>query len=475
MWSWVDMRLLIDCSGVHFRASPSGIPRVVTNYVEHGRRWGRSRGVQVIPVACLATGTVVLAGMRPGSPLSSWRELPYSQRFLIGLLFLLRQATRELGQYLSGVGLAAGRLLGAIVKSRHVRPMLKWLTDGLSWIARWPYRCCDALYNRAIAITPLPDDIVFMPAYWHDLPQEVLTGLSARCRSVVVLVHDLLPVTHPQFYEFPWRDEFKDNALHMLATVNGVLAISRYSAQAVSRLARRHGLSVDLGLAYNGLDPLLPPGGAALRPLLQDLLTQPQGALLMVGTLEPKKGHALVLDAMDMLWDQGDERALIVVGRSGWMCEPLARRIRGSRRFGRKLFWLTDVGDAELAASYGLAQALVFMSEAEGFGLPMIEAASRGCPVVVTDALWAREILDGAGRYVPPDDPLALVGALRALPARSPSGAAFQWPTWDVVVPLVMDALVQLGRGERRLAASCPLAAEAAAETVETAGVRRRA
>jgi glycosyltransferase involved in cell wall biosynthesis len=235
-----------------------------------------------------------------------------------------------------------------------------------------------------------------------------------------------------------------------------VLTISRFTGDAVKHLAQLHQVEVDIGLAYNGLEPLSAATDAAMRSHVRALMTHPQGALLMVGTLEPKKGHQRVLDAMETLWAQGDTRPLVIVGRAGWMCEPLLKRIRNSPHLGHRLFWLQDVSDEELAACYASAQALVFMSEAEGFGLPMIEAASRGCPVVVTDALWSREILGDVGHYVGARDQAGLVSVLRALPQRQGTEPRFQWPGWEVLVPQVMEALRQHAQTRRPLAALCP-------------------
>jgi glycosyltransferase involved in cell wall biosynthesis len=451
------MRVLIDCSGIGFRARPTGIPRVVLNYIEHGHAWGLRQGVEVLAVTSERDGRMAHAAMRPGSQLPGWCSLPFRRRLAMGARFTVRQLCRETSQYLVRIVDASASMLCAVFKSRHVRPAIFALQSGLNWVCRLPFRAGDAYYRRAIAVQPGPDDIVFMPAFWHDVDPEVISELSRTCKAVVVLVHDLLPISHPLFYAHPWRDEFRENTVHMLQTVSGVLTISRFTAGEVKHLAQMYQLDVDLGLAYNGLEPLGDPVDADLRPHVRALMTCPQGALLMVGTLEPKKGHQRVLDAMETLWAQGDTRPLVIVGRPGWMCEPLLRRIRKSPHLGRRLFWLQDVSDQELAACYAKAQALVFMSEAEGFGLPMIEAASRGCPVVVTDALWSREILGDSAHYVEARDKAGLVSVLRALPPRQALAPRLQWPGWGVLVPQVMEALCQHAQTRRPLAELCPL------------------
>ena len=115
------------------------------------------------------------------------------------------------------------------------------------------------------------------------------------------------------------------------------------------------------------------------------------------------------------------------------------------------------------------------MSEAEGFGLPMIEAASRGCPVVVTDALWSREILGDTAHYVGVRDKAGLVSVLRALPLRQAVEPRLQWPGWDVLVPQVMEALCQHAQTRRPLAALCPVGDVAQDSDVPDELVKRRA
>jgi hypothetical protein len=108
-------------------------------------------------------------------------------------------------------------------------------------------------------------------------------------------------------------------------------------------------------------------------------------AAIMVGTVEPRKGHRQVVAAFDALWQSGVDLNLVIVGKKGWMVDELATAIMAHRAFGQRLFWIQDASDAVLERVYELAHVLIAASMGEGFGLPLVEAALRGVPIVARD------------------------------------------------------------------------------------------
>lgn len=121
--------------------------------------------------------------------------------------------------------------------------------------------------------------------------------------------------------------------------------------------------------------------------------------VMMVGTLEPRKGHALVLDAFEILWANGCNATLVIVGKTGWHVESLVNRIRTHLQWGKCLIWLNDATDERLSEMYSSFDGLIFASEAEGFGLPLIEAAHFGLPILARDIPVFREIADEHATY----------------------------------------------------------------------------
>ena len=131
-----------------------------------------------------------------------------------------------------------------------------------------------------------------------------------------------------------------------------------------------------------------------VREAVQRAFRRPNGQppYLTVGTIEPRKNHVLLLDALDQVWQQYPDTSLCIVGRIGWLCEELVSRIVRHPQYNRSLFMFNDLSDAELEYCYQHARGLIFPSHAEGFGLPVVEALQHGLHVLVSDIPIHREV-----------------------------------------------------------------------------------
>jgi glycosyltransferase involved in cell wall biosynthesis len=136
--------------------------------------------------------------------------------------------------------------------------------------------------------------------------------------------------------------------------------------------------------------------------------------LLAVGTLQPRKNLEAALAAFERAVDAGLEHRLVIAGARGWRDTTLVERVQGSRHAGR-IRLAGFVADHELVALYRGADALLFPSRHEGFGLPALEAMACGTPVVAARAGALPEVVGDAGVLVGPDDHDAWAGALLEL------------------------------------------------------------
>jgi len=196
----------------------------------------------------------------------------------------------------------------------------------------------------------------------------------------------------------------------------------------------------------------------------------------MVGTVEPRKGVATVVEAMQRWWQAGGGHPLVIAGRAGWMIHELEGRLRSHPELGRRLFWLEHVRDAQLSALYAHAEVLVMASHGEGYGLPVVEALSRGLPVLARDLPVFREIAgSAAGFFAAPQENDPAWGAAGAEVGRDadalwpilcgvlsgqrklPDPATFRVPRWEAalerLVPLLMGAGARLHRSSADAAA----------------------
>jgi glycosyltransferase involved in cell wall biosynthesis len=167
--------------------------------------------------------------------------------------------------------------------------------------------------------------------------------------------------------------------------------------------------------------------------LLQQLAAQP--SFLAVGTLEPRKRHGQMLDAFEQLWAQNVAANLIIVGKPGWLTEALTTRLSTHPQLGRQLFWVQTASDEYLEKIYAAASCLIAASEAEGFGLPLIEAARHGLPIIARDIPVFREVAQDHAMYFAGDESAALVTAVQSWLAlakqqKTPDSRQIQRQTW---------------------------------------------
>jgi glycosyltransferase involved in cell wall biosynthesis len=161
--------------------------------------------------------------------------------------------------------------------------------------------------------------------------------------------------------------------------------------------------------------------------------------LLGVGTPEPRKNLARLLDAFTLLRERGGAERLVLVGADGWGDTQLAPRA-GVELRGR-------VSDEQLRDLYAGAEALVFPSLWEGFGLPVGEALAAGCRVVCSDLPVLREVAGEMATYVDPRSPSSIAnGIQRAL--EQPRPAPSHRLTWKRAAQLTAEVWKEVaGRG----------------------------
>lgn len=229
-----------------------------------------------------------------------------------------------------------------------------------------------------------------------------------RGASVYFLVYDLLPVLRPEF--FPAGIDKMHGAwlTGIAACADGLICISKTVADELRRWLDKRGVvrsrALSIGYAYLGadLDARAPSSAPALASeqvlaVLDGIQSTP--TVLMVSTIEPRKGHRLALEAFEELWADGRDINLIIVGKLGWMMDDVGKQIRTHAMYKHRLHWLAGITDQELQTLYQSAEVLLVASEGEGFGLPIIEAALNGVPVIARDLPVFREVAGNAAHY----------------------------------------------------------------------------
>lgn len=215
--------------------------------------------------------------------------------------------------------------------------------------------------------------------------------------KVKFLVYDLLCVLMPQYFFDRAAEDF-NCWLDVVSESDGAICISQSVADELSDWIGKNAperlrpFPIDwfhLGADFktrNIANDVTEDGVANLNPLISC------PTFLMVGTLEPRKAHSQVLGAFEQLWESGHDVKLLIVGKQGWMVEKLVRRLRAHPELNKRLIWLDRADDNDLEVAYMSSTCLIAASFGEGFGLPLIEAAQHGLPIIARDIAVFREV-----------------------------------------------------------------------------------
>lgn len=223
--------------------------------------------------------------------------------------------------------------------------------------------------------------------------------------SLWFLVCDLLPIQRPDWFSPNNVIRYKAWIEVIAGIADGFLCISHQTEQEL-RQALKEKFDLSSGyrscvvpMGYDIMESVLDTGSES--PVVSDRFDMSAPFTLMVGTLEPRKGHVDILAAYSELWRCGASDRLVLVGRMGWRVEELRERILTHPELGRKLMWFDDVGDVELEHIYQACQGMIIASYAEGFGLPLIEALGHRKPVLARDLPIFRQHETLGVRYFP--------------------------------------------------------------------------
>jgi glycosyltransferase involved in cell wall biosynthesis len=276
------------------------------------------------------------------------------------------------------------------------------------------------------------DRLFLLDSVWEHA--ERFSGTIARLHEVGgqagVMLYDLIPLRYPGYCVDYMPAIFERWLRFALGTCDFIICISRSVADDllawIQENAPQVGRALRIGHVHLGSD--VGEGRAPGRPsAAMESVMEGGASILMVGTVEPRKRHDLALDAFEAIWAEGSSKRLVIVGKQGWNVEAITERLKQHPELGRRLFWLEHAADADLEHAYRTCSCLLQASDAEGFGLPIIEAARHGRALVLSDIAVFREIAGGGAAYFTPGDVLSLIEALEAAPHSVVPVASLSW------------------------------------------------
>lgn len=233
-------------------------------------------------------------------------------------------------------------------------------------------------------------DAVFEPAHFgpFNLPRRILR---------ITMIHDLTPFLFPQYHRFHSQLLQKIFLPGILRRADLILTNSKYTAEDILRFfpdTRSKVVPIHLGC-----DP-------EFKPMISTSYQKEAGIntpyWLAVGTIEPRKNLVRLLEAYAS-WraKTSQEVQLVIVGQKGWKSEAFYEALE-KNTYKSSVVLTGYVSDKVLAGLYAHAIGLVYPSEYEGFGLPVLEALTCGCPVICSGVSSLPEVGGEAAYYVDP-------------------------------------------------------------------------
>jgi len=222
------------------------------------------------------------------------------------------------------------------------------------------------------------DEILDVLSHWN----------SWRPLKTFAIFFDALPQINPQVFRAP-HQMATSRYYREVANLENVACISRASLDClIGRLRRRPATNaVVMPLGTNPIEC----STVSFAPMTPTFVS--------VGTIEPRKNHHIILAAFKELWRSGADYRLRFIGARGWHTDKFVKEISDKRAEDPFRFqWVQQADDAEIGVALAQATAAIFLSEAEGYGLPAVEALAAGCPLIAAASLPALEGLPILGQ-----------------------------------------------------------------------------
>ncbi len=279
-------------------------------------------------------------------------------------------------------------------------------------------------------LTPLAWLLLNAPAIETLLPHSVdithIVSLGfpvATHKKLVVTVHDIGPLTHPEYFTNSKPRLFKRSFDHMIRYADAIICVSQVTADAVVGYAGEamgEAVGDRITVIHEGVDaaffsqaPVVDP-----YPLLSDLPSPHTPFFMAAGAMSPRKNIGRVLEAFRKVKDTIPHH-LVLVGGTGWDSTEILRLLE-DEQLASRVHQLGYVSDEQLQALYKHADFYIHASLFEGFGLTVLEAMAAGCPVITSNISSLPEVAGDAALLISPTSPVEIANAIESF-ALTPS------------------------------------------------------
>lgn len=263
---------------------------------------------------------------------------------------------------------------------------------------------CKALWRTFFIKRGLLQDGVQL---YHGLSNELPVGIHRTGIRSVVTIHDLIFLRYPQYYHWLDRIIYNYKFRYACRKSDRIVAVSECTKRDIVKF---YGISPDkIDVVYQGCDPVFAqPVSAEAKARVREAYHLPEHFILSVGTIEERKNLLLAVKAVEQLGNVH----LVAVGKSTAYADEVKAYIE-AHGLGDRIHIIHNLKFGDLPVMYHMAEAFVYPSRFEGFGIPIVEALSAGVPVIAATGSCLEEAGGPRSLYVDPDDVAGMTAAMK--------------------------------------------------------------
>ncbi len=293
-----------------------------------------------------------------------------------------------------------------------------------------------------------------LDAVWNNVPSraELYPVLKQKGVKIVTLIHDILPITDPRFFPYQGDWAFVSYVGAIINYADTILVTTHTTQNAVKKLIDEvHGRkNIQTAVVGLGADYIVSGSEKEdVAGVCQKYVSEISKYVLMVGTIEPRKNHAVVLRAFEKeLFNKGI--GLVFAGRKGWNSDSFIEYIERLNKKEKLFAYFEGMNNASIDYLYHNSSIIAFPSYAEGYGLPIVEALQRGVPVIAANIEVSREVGKEYCHYADLEDEDEWIREIdyciknndklrKRIERYSPT-------SWDEVVKRIVETLIPISR-----------------------------
>lgn len=299
-------------------------------------------------------------------------------------------------------------------------------------------------FFRSRRVEALPEALAYINVGHTGLDEPGLLATVRRAGiAPVILVHDLIPITHPEYCRPGDGLKHEYRIRHALEYGAHLIANSEYTAEELRLFATARGIrELPITVAHLGVEPHLGQS---------EPLKTKRPYFIYVGTLEARKNLAFLLTVWRRLEERmgEDTPSLVLAGRFGWENENALDHLERSPNLQGLVHQVSDLSDKALSTLMQGARAVIAPSSVEGFDLPAVEACAMGLPLLASDIPPHRELTPTA-RLIDPVDGLGWIEALQEWTQSPPSKLHVSPPNWPDHFKIVEQEILSPLAGKLR-------------------------